>query len=163
FGAAFGRVAVHGDGDFVDQGAQQLLAVLIGGGRRVPHLAQVLTKGKDRGPLRAGEGGGACLFAAGQLGFGVGPGLPGTFPFGFQAARHEPVFGVDGPVPGAPFAGRMLPASRRWMSWRVSQSMNPSWWPGMSTSHWSAGRSRRRVRSRPCSSTYRSGRVRPYT
>ena len=27
--------------------------------------------------------------------------------------------------------------------------MNPSWWPGMSTSHWSDGRSRRRVRSGP--------------
>ena len=25
--------------------------------------------------------------------------MQGTFPFGFQAARHEPVFGVDGPVP----------------------------------------------------------------
>ena len=42
-------VAVDGDVDFVQQGAQQLLAVLVGGGRRVPDGLQVIAEGQDRG------------------------------------------------------------------------------------------------------------------
>ena len=45
-----------GDVHFVQQGAQQLLAVLVGGGGRVPYLAEVVAEGQDRGPLGRGQG-----------------------------------------------------------------------------------------------------------
>jgi len=72
FGAAFGRVAVHGDGDFVDQGAQQLLAVLAGGGRCCPYLFQVVAQGQDGGAFGGGQGLGPGLLTAGKFGTSVG-------------------------------------------------------------------------------------------
>jgi hypothetical protein len=138
FGAAFGRAAVHGDGDFLEQGAQQLLAVLVGGGRGVPHLAQVVAEGQDRGALRGGEGGGACLLAVRQLSFGVGLGLQGALPFGFQPARHQPVLGIDGPVPafgsGGLVAGLLdlaarLPPPRCRPAWPPPGSWRPATTP----------------------------------
>jgi len=65
-------VAVHGDVHLVQQGAQQLLAVLIGGGRRVPDGLQVVAEGQDRGALGAGERGGTAP--------PVGAKKPGTRP-----------------------------------------------------------------------------------
>ena len=65
-------VAAGGDVHLLQQGAQQLLAVLIGGGRRVPDLAEVVAEGQDRGPLGRGEGLGPGGLAAGELGFGIG-------------------------------------------------------------------------------------------
>jgi len=51
-----GFVAAGGDVHFLQQGAQQLLAVLVGGGGRVPHLAEVVAEGDDRRALGRGEG-----------------------------------------------------------------------------------------------------------
>ena len=102
-------VAVHGDVHLVQQGAQQLLAVLIGGGRRVPDGLQVVAEGQDRGALGGGERGGAGCLAAGQLGLGGGQLGEGFLPGGFQAAGDQPVFRVDGLVaalgPGGLVAG----------------------------------------------------------
>lgn len=91
-------VAPHGDVDLVEQGVQQLLAVFVGGGRRGPHLVQVVAEGQDGGALVAGEGPGSCGLASGQLGFGVGEGSECLLPVGFQAAGDQPVLRVDGPV-----------------------------------------------------------------
>ena len=102
-------VAAGGDVHFLQQGAQQLLAVLIGGGRRVPDLAEVVAEGQDRGPLGRGEGLRPGGLAAGELGFSIGELLQGGVPFGFQAAGDQPVVRVDGPVaalgPGGVVAG----------------------------------------------------------
>jgi len=91
-------VAAGGDVDLIEQGAKQLLAVLIGGGRRVPYLAEVVAEGQDRSPLGRAEGLGPGRVAAGELGFSVGELLKGGVPLGFQAAGDQPVVGVDGPV-----------------------------------------------------------------
>jgi hypothetical protein len=54
-------VTADGDVDFVQQGAQQLLAVFIGGGVRIPDLTEVVAEGEDRGAFlrrqRFGPGG----------------------------------------------------------------------------------------------------------
>jgi hypothetical protein len=96
--AALGAVAVDGDVDFLEQGAQQLFAVLVGGGRGRPYLVEVVAEGEDGGALVGGEGLGAGGGAAGQLGLGRGQFGEGVFPVGFQAAGDQTVFGVDGPV-----------------------------------------------------------------
>jgi hypothetical protein len=91
-------VTADGDLDFVQQGAQQLLAVLIGGRGCVPYLVQVVAEGQDRGVLGGGQGRGTVLLAAGQLVPGVGQCLQRGVPLGFQAAGDQPVFRVDRPV-----------------------------------------------------------------
>ena len=48
FGVCVGVVAVHVDVDFVEQAAQQLFAVLVGGGRRRPRAGEVVTEREDR-------------------------------------------------------------------------------------------------------------------
>ena len=47
-GVCVGVVAVHGDVDLVEQAAQQLFAVLVGGGGRRPHAGEVVTERQDR-------------------------------------------------------------------------------------------------------------------
>ena len=86
-------VAVHGDVHLVRQGVQQLLTVLIGGGRRVPDGLQVVAEGQDRGALGAGERGGTGCLAAGEFGFGGGQFGDGFLQGGFQAAGDQPVSG----------------------------------------------------------------------
>src|SRR6266516_4819214 len=49
-----------------------LLAVLTGGGRRVPDGLQVVAERQDRGALGGGEGCGPGGLAAGELGLGGG-------------------------------------------------------------------------------------------
>jgi len=108
-------VTVDGDVDFVQQGAQELLAVFVAGGGRVPDLPEVIAEGEDRrafpGRQRFGPGGlavGEFGFSGGQLGECFLPGV-------FQAAGDQPVAGVDGLVaafgPGRVIAGLLyLPA-----------------------------------------------------
>src|SRR5260370_1314516 len=78
-----GVVAAGGDVHVIEQGAQQLLGVLIGGGRGSPHLAEVVAESQDRCPPGRGEGLRPDGFAAGELGFGFGELLQGGIPFGF--------------------------------------------------------------------------------
>jgi hypothetical protein len=65
-------VTVDSDVDFVQQGAQELLAVFVAGGGRVPDLPEVIAEGEDRrafpGRQRFGPGG----LAVGELGFSAG-------------------------------------------------------------------------------------------
>jgi hypothetical protein len=71
-GVRAGVVAVQRDVDLVDQGAQQLFAVLVGGRGRVPDGAEIAAEGEDRLFLFGGQGFRARGLAAGQLGLGVG-------------------------------------------------------------------------------------------
>ena len=47
-GVGVGVVAIHGDVDLVEQAAQQLFAVLVGGGRRRPYAGEIVTEREDR-------------------------------------------------------------------------------------------------------------------
>jgi hypothetical protein len=102
-------IAVHGDVHLIEQGAQQLLVVLVAGGGGVPDGLQVVAEGQDRGALGGGERGGAGGLAAGQLGLGGGQFGECLFPGGFQASGDQPVVRVDGLVaalgPGRVVAG----------------------------------------------------------
>ena len=98
-------VAVHADVDLLEQGAQQLLAVLVGGGRRRPHPVEVVAEGEDGLLLLRREGFRARGLSAGEFGLGVGQLLQRGVPLGFQAAGDQPVVGVDGPVAALGSAG----------------------------------------------------------
>src|SRR6266545_679876 len=93
-----GGVAVDGDDDLLEQGAQQLLAVPVGGGRRLPHQAHVAAQGGDGGPLGGGQRLGAALLAAGQLGLGRRDLGELGLPVALQPAGDQAVVGVDGQV-----------------------------------------------------------------
>jgi hypothetical protein len=93
-GAAGVLVTVHGDVHLLQQGAQQLLAVLIGGGS-VPDGLKVIAEGQDGGALGGGERGGPGGLAAGELGLGGGQLGERFFPGGFQAAGDQPAVRVD--------------------------------------------------------------------
>ena len=66
-GSTLGGVAVDGDVDLLQQGAQQLLAVLVGGGRRRPDLVEVVAEAQDRGALVGSQCLGPGCFPAGQF------------------------------------------------------------------------------------------------
>jgi hypothetical protein len=89
---------VDGDGDAVEQRMQELLAVLVAGGRRGPDRVQGVAEFKDRCFVGFGERGRAGGPEAGQLGAGVSGCPQRLFPFGFQAAGHQPVLRVDRPA-----------------------------------------------------------------
>lgn len=91
-------VAVDGDVDLVEQGAQQLFAILVEGARCCPHSVEVVAEREDRGALSVGQRGGAGGLAAGQLGFRCGELAQRLFPVALQAAGDEAVLGVDGTV-----------------------------------------------------------------
>jgi hypothetical protein len=93
-----GVVAAHGDVHFVEQAAQQLFAVFVGGGRRRPHAGEIVAEGQDHRFLVRGKGFRSGGFEAGEFGLSVGAGLQRGVPFGFQAARDQAVVGVDGAV-----------------------------------------------------------------
>ena len=92
---AVGVVAVHADVDFVEQAAQQVFAVLVGGGRRRPHGGEVVPERQDHRFLLWGQGFRSGRFAAGEFGLGVGERCSAVVPFGFQAAGDQAVVGVD--------------------------------------------------------------------
>ena len=98
-------VAVQADGDVLQQGAQQLLAVLVGGGRRRPQSVEVISEGEDGLLLLRREGFRPRGLSAGKFGLGVGQLLQGVVPFAFQGAGNQPVVGVDGPVTALGSAG----------------------------------------------------------
>ena len=83
--------AIDGHDDVGEDRAQQLLALAIGGGRRVEHFAQVSACLPAPGDLFVGE-------RVGALGGDIDPGALGApdlgetlFPFVFQGAGDEPV------------------------------------------------------------------------
>jgi hypothetical protein len=72
WGLAVWLVALEADVDLLEQGAEQLLAVLVGGAGRGPYAVEVVTEGKDRLFLLRGKGLRACGFASGELGLCAG-------------------------------------------------------------------------------------------
>ena len=98
-------VAVHADADLVEQGAQQLFAVLVGGGGRRPHPGEVVAEGEDRLLLVRGQGFRARGLAASELVLGVGQLVQRGVPLGFQTPGDQPVVRVDGPVAALGGAG----------------------------------------------------------
>ena len=81
--------------DLLDQAAKQLLAVTVGGRRRRPDAAEV---GAEREQLRAFVGrqrAGALMLAHGEFGLGGGELRERLLPVALQAARDEPVLGLD--------------------------------------------------------------------
>jgi hypothetical protein len=99
-------LAVHGDVDLGQQGAQQLFTVLVGGAWRGPYLAEVVAEGEDCLFLLRWQRFRACGLAAGEFGLGVGQVLQGGVPLGFQATGDEAVVWVDGPVAAFCLAGQ---------------------------------------------------------
>ena len=87
-GVQVGVVAAGGDVHLLQQGAQQLLAVLVGGGRCRPDLIEILTEGENRLFLLWGKGFWACGLTASEFSLGVGQMLQGVVPFGLDASSH---------------------------------------------------------------------------
>jgi hypothetical protein len=54
-------------------------------------------------------------------------------PWSIPSVR-DPVPSRTAPSPAACATGRMLALIRAWLAWKVSQSMNPSWWSRIRTS-----------------------------
>jgi len=88
-------VAVDVEDDFLDQAAQQLFAVAVGGARRGPHAAEVCAERQQLLALGFGERLGSLLLAQSQLGLGLGQRPERGLPVAFQAAGNEPVLGLD--------------------------------------------------------------------
>ena len=93
---AFGALEI--EDHFFQQGAQQFLAITVGGGRGVPNLPKIT--GERREPLKLF--GSKCtrplLFAAAQFRFGSRQVTETVFPFGLQTASDEPVLRLHGSV-----------------------------------------------------------------
>ena len=81
--------------DFVDQGAQQLFAVAVGGRGRGPHAAEVAAEREQLLALSVGQRLRALLLAQRELGFGLGELAERVLPVALQAAGDEPVLGLD--------------------------------------------------------------------
>src|SRR5207247_9168261 len=88
-----GGVAVDGDDDLLQQGPQQFLAVPVGGGRRLPDPPDVVAERTDGRPLVGGQGLGAALLAAFQLGLSRRDLGELVLPVVLQAAGDQPVVG----------------------------------------------------------------------
>jgi len=95
---AAGLVAFDGDVDLVEEGVEQLFAVFVGRGGRVPYRVEVPAEVGDGGAFVAGEGFGADRFLAGEVVLCRGQGGQGVFPVGFETSGDEAVIGVDGEV-----------------------------------------------------------------
>jgi hypothetical protein len=91
-------VAVDGDVDLVEQGGEELFAVLVGGRGRIPDGLKVVAEREDPRAFIVGQRRRAGRLVACQGGLGGGQLGEGLFPVGFQAAGDQPVVGIDRPV-----------------------------------------------------------------
>ena len=80
---------------FLDQAAQQLLAVAVGGRGRRPDAAEVGAERQQLLALVLGERPRALLLAQRELGLGLGELCERVLPVALQAAGDEPVLGLD--------------------------------------------------------------------
>ena len=88
-------LADHVEDDFLDQCAQQLFAVAVGGRRRGPNTPEVGAEREQSFALGRGEGARALVLAQLKLGLrGVKRGQR-VLPVAFQTARDEAVLGLD--------------------------------------------------------------------
>jgi hypothetical protein len=90
-----GSGAFDADDDFLDDGAQQLLAVAIRGARRRPHELQVAAEGGEALPLLGAQGARALLLASGKLGLSRGELAQALLPLLFQPACDQAVLRLD--------------------------------------------------------------------
>src|SRR4051812_6368607 len=81
-------LAVDGDDDLGEDGAQQLLALAVGGGGCVEYRAQVSAGVSAPGDLLAGERVGAAGGDRGERAFGAGGIGEALLPFVLERARH---------------------------------------------------------------------------
>jgi hypothetical protein len=100
-------LAVDVEDHFVDQAAQQLFAVAVGGARRGPDAAEVGAECEQTVAFGVGQDARALLFAEGQLGFGLGQLRERFLPVAFQAAGDQAVFGLDLAVATLGLLGRV--------------------------------------------------------
>ena len=82
----------------LDQAAQKLLAVAVGGRRRGPHAAEVGAEPEQLLALGRGERAGALVLAKRELGLGGGERCERLLPIALQAAGDEAVLGLDSAV-----------------------------------------------------------------
>src|SRR5918995_1148236 len=81
--------------DLLDQAAQQLLAVAVGGGGRRPDAPEVCAEPKQLLALDGGEGAGALALAQLELGLGGGQRGQPLLPVALQPAGDEAVPGAE--------------------------------------------------------------------
>ena len=86
------------NGHILQQGAEQLLAIAIRGGRRRPHAPQVAAECKQALALAVIQMARLLSLTPLHLGFGVGKFAQPLFPLRLQATRHQPIVGIDGVV-----------------------------------------------------------------
>ena len=83
---------------FLEQRAQQFLAIAVRGGRGIPHFAKIGAEPKQRFQLCGSERGRALLLAFVQFRFGIRHSPQTCLPFGFQTACDETVFRIHAAV-----------------------------------------------------------------
>ena len=94
--AAFSLIHCHNH--FFQKSAQKFFAISIRGGRGHPDFVQIGAERVNFLLLFLAQGARALLFPALEFGLGQGEFAQSFFPFRFQSACHQPVFGLDGTV-----------------------------------------------------------------
>src|SRR5262249_25950655 len=90
--------AVDGDDHFFEHRAEQLLAIAIGGRRRVPHPAEVAAESADRSAILVAESAWLLFPPISGRELGFAKLAEASFPFGLETASDETIVGVDGAV-----------------------------------------------------------------
>ena len=83
------------DDHFLDQAADELLAIAVGGRWGRPHAAEVRAEREQPLALLLSERAWTLLLAQRELGFGLGELAERVLPVALQAAGDEPVLGLD--------------------------------------------------------------------
>jgi hypothetical protein len=89
---------IHSHHHFFQKSAQKLFAITIRGGRRRPDFVQIGAEREQLLFLFLTQRARALLFPSLELGLGSSQVAQSFFPFRFQSAGHESVFGLDGTI-----------------------------------------------------------------
>src|SRR3954451_23670371 len=120
-GALVGRM--RGDDHVADEGAQQFLAVAVGGCRRVPQPRQIARQSCERRLFVVGQWRGPCLLERGELPLLAFDGGQGVLERAFEGAGDEAVFGSQAPNwrRARPASNSARSTARRWPARRSSR------------------------------------------